>query len=309
MAERLCVKEINKRTFENLIKAGALDSLPGTRKQKMSVYTQILDSVSQERKNNLTGQLSLFDFVGEENKREFDISFPEVGEYEKATLLSFEKEVLGIYISGHPLEDYEALWKKNTTNTTLDFLLEEKEEASNGEESETKVQDNAIAVIGGMITGKTVKTTKTNSTMAFITLEDLVGTVEVIVFPRDYEAYRSLLEMERKVFIKGRVNAEEKKDAKLICQKVIPFDNLPSEVWIKFSNKENFVKNEQKINELLGKNEGNDSICIYLEQEKAIKRLPKSKSCLANREFLGKLYEAFGEENVVKREVSIEKIR
>lgn len=302
MASRLSGKEINKRTFESFIKAGALDSLPGTRLQKMSIYVQLLDSINQERKNNMEGQMSLFDFATEETKSEFDISFPDVGEYEKEQLLGYEKEVLGIYISGHPLEEYEGMWKKNITCTTLDFSV--------GEENEpARVRDGSVETIGGMITGKTIKTTRTNSTMAFITLEDLVGTVEVIVFPKNYEESRRFLEKDNKVFIRGRVSAEEDRDAKLICQKIIPFDEIPREIWIKFSNKEEFVKNEQILYEVLSDCDGNDGICIYLEQEKAIKHLPKSRNCKADREFLMKLSGLFGEENVRIKEKSIEKNR
>ncbi|MCR5755588.1 MAG: DNA polymerase III subunit alpha, partial [Acetatifactor sp.] len=299
MATRLSGKEMNKRTFESLIKAGALDSLPGTRRQKMSIYAQLLEGVNQERKNNFAGQLSLFDFATEETKAEYDITFPNVGEYEKGQLLSFEKEVLGIYISGHPLEEYEGMWKKNITHSTLDFTLDE--------EGNVKVKDGAIETIGGMIAGKTIKTTRTNSQMAFLTLEDLVGTVEVIVFPRDYENYRSLLTEERKVFIRGKVTSEEEKDAKLICQKIIPFEDVPRELWIRFPNKNEFVENEQKLYDLLSDCDGKDVICIYLEEEKAIKRLPKSRSCEANRELMAKLSEIFGEKNVRLKEMSIEK--
>ncbi|MFW5647396.1 MAG: DNA polymerase III subunit alpha, partial [Acetivibrio ethanolgignens] len=205
MAMRLSSKEINKRTFENLIKSGALDSLPGTRKQKMSIYAQLLDGINQEKKNNLEGQLSLFDLAAEEDKAEFDITFPDVGEYDKEMLLGFEKEVLGIYVSGHPMDEYEALWKKNITHTTLDFALGEEGEAA-------KVRDGAVETIGGIITGKMIKTTRTNTTMAFVTLEDLVGTVEVIVFPRDYEVNRRFLEADKNVFIRGKVTVEEDKD-------------------------------------------------------------------------------------------------
>lgn len=300
MATRLSGKEINKRTIENFIKSGALDSLPGTRRQKMSIYAQLLEGINQEKKNNLEGQLSLFDFAPEEDKAEYDIAFPDVGEYDKELLLGFEKEVLGIYISGHPLEEYEAVWKKNITRTTLDFSL--------GEDGEpAKVADGAVETIGGMITEKTLKTTRTNSTMAFVTLEDLMGTVEVIVFPRDYETNRGFLEKDKKVFIRGRVTAEEDKDAKLICQKVIPFDEVPREIWIKFQNKEEFVKNEQMLYDVLSDCDGKDGICIYLEQEKAIKHLPKSKNCQADREFVTKLSGLFGAENVRVKEMSIEK--
>ena len=169
---------LNKRAIENLIKSGALDMLGGTRKQFMTIYIQIVDHVNQEKKYSMAGQMTLFDMVSEEQKEEFQIRLPDVGEYARENLLAFEKEVLGIYISGHPLEEYEDRWRKVITATTADFQPDE-------ETGRTKVRDGAKEIIGGMITEKTVKHTKTNQMMAFVTLEDLLGTVEVVVFPRE----------------------------------------------------------------------------------------------------------------------------
>ncbi len=214
---RMADKDMNKRAIENFIKAGALDSLGGTRKQFMSVYVQILDSISKDKKNNLAGQMSLFDLAAQEDKEEFDIRMPDVGEYTKEMRLAFEKEVLGIYVSGHPLEEYQELWQKHITNTTNDFALDE-------DTGSVKVQDQTNVVVGGMIAGKTVKYTKNDKIMAFLNLEDLVGNVEVVVFPKDYEKYSALLQEEAKVFIKGRVSVEEDKDAKLICEQMAAFD-------------------------------------------------------------------------------------
>lgn len=300
-AKRLSGKEVNKRTVENFIKSGAMDSLPGTRKQKMCIYVQVLDEVSQDRKNNLSGQMSLFDLVSEEEKAEYEIKLPDVGEYDKEQLLSYEKEVLGIYISGHPLEEYEAMWRDSITHTTMDFVIDD-------ETNEPKVRDGELVVIGGMISNKTVKTTRTNSVMAFITIEDLFGTTEVIIFPRDYEINKPLLVEDEKVFIQGKAAVEEERGGKVICQKIIPFSTVPHELWIKFANKDEFVKNEQKLYDILSGSDGNDSVCIYLECEKAIKRLPKSKNIKADKELVTKLSENFSMENIKVKEKSIEKI-
>ncbi len=297
LAARLTNKEINKRTLENLIKSGALDTLSGTRKQKMYVYATVLDTVAEEKKESVTGQISLFDIIAPEQKQAYDNQFPEVGEYSKEELLAFEKEVLGIYISGHPLEVYEAAMRKNVTKTTLDFLVDE-------EAGACKVLDGSIELIGGMITARTLKTTRNNTLMAFLTLEDMVGAVEVIVFPRDYEKYKLLLNVDDKIYIRGKVAVEEDKQAKLICQEVIPFSAVPREVWIQFFNKNSFVENEQNLYSLLGEF---DTVCIYLSQEKAVKKLPKSRNISINSDSLQKLYEKFGQENVKVTEKSIEK--
>ncbi len=300
LAARLTNKEINKRTLENLIKSGALDTLSGTRKQKMYVYATVLDTVAEEKKESVTGQISLFDIIAPEQKQAYDNQFPEVGEYSKEELLAFEKEVLGIYISGHPLEVYEAAMRKNVTKTTLDFLVDE-------EAGACKVLDGSIELIGGMITARTLKTTRNNTLMAFLTLEDMVGAVEVIVFPSDYEKYKLLLNVDDKIYIRGKVAVEEDKQAKLICQEVIPFSAVPREVWIQFFNKNSFVENEQNLYSLLGEFDGNDTVCIYLSQEKAVKKLPKSRNISINSDSLQKLYEKFGQENVKVTEKSIEK--
>ena len=215
---RMSDTEVNKRNVENFIKAGAFDSLEGTRKQFMSVFVQLMDQNQQNRKNNMAGQLSLFDLVDESEKKNYEIRFPDVGEYSKEILLTFEKEVLGVYVSGHPLQEYEQLWRRNISNTTADFMLDEETNA-------VKIKDNQSVVIGGIITEKTIKYTKQNKAMAFITVEDLFGTVEVIIFPRDYEKYSRYLNEDEKVFVAGHANVEEDKNGKLICEKIYSFDD------------------------------------------------------------------------------------
>ena len=299
--ERLSGKEVNKRTIESFIKSGAFDSLHGTRKQFMVIYVKILDQVNQERKYSMTGQMSLFDIVDEEQKKEFDIQLPNVGEYEKETMLAFEKEVLGIYISGHPMQEYEEKWRKNISATTMDFQYDE-------ESGHTKVREGAKEIIGGIITNKTIKHTKTNKTMAFLTIEDLVGTVEVVVFPRDYEKNRMYLEEDYKVFVKGRVSEEDESASKLICEAIIPFENTTCELWIQFPDKETFLAEEKKVYEMLRTSEGNDSVVIYCAKEKAIKRLPANWNIRVDKEILGNMTNYFGEKRIKVVEKYIENI-
>ena len=297
--ERLSGKEVNKRTIESFIKAGALDSLGGTRKQFMVIYLKILEQVNQEKKYSMTGQMTLFDMVSEEQKQEFDIPLPAVGEYEKETLLAFEKEVLGIYVSGHPMEEYEEKWRKNITATTLDFQWEE-------EAGHAKVRDGERAVLGGMITGKTIKHTKNNKTMAFLTIEDLVGTVEVVVFPRDYENNRLYLEEDTKVFVKGRVSEEEDNASKLICEDIIPFEDVPCELWIQFADIPTYQAEESKLFDLLAHTEGKDKVIIYCAKEKAKKQLPANYNIRVEKELLNRLKEHLGEGRIKVVEKRIE---
>ena len=288
---RITDKDVNKRAVESFIKAGALDGLGGTRKQFMSVFSQVMDRTQKDRKNNMAGQLSLFDIVEEEEKEGLALKLPDVGEYPKEMKLAFEKEVLGIYVSGHPLEEYEAAWRKKISNTTADFAYDEETQG-------VRVKDGAKAVIGGLIAGKTIKYTKDNKIMAFLTIEDLVGTVEVIVFPKTYEQSASFLTEDAKVFVQGRVSVEEDKDGKLICEKIVPFTELKKKVWIKFPDMEAYKAAEAGLMDTLRESEGKDGIVIYIENPKAKKELPPNQNVEADEDLVKRLQELFGRENV-----------
>lgn len=288
---RITDKDVNKRAVESFIKAGALDGLGGTRKQFMSVFSQVMDRTQKDRKNNMAGQLSLFDIVEEEEKEGLALKLPDVGEYPKEMKLAFEKEVLGIYVSGHPLEEYEAAWRKKISNTTADFAYDEEVQG-------VRVKDGAKAVIGGLIAGKTIKYTKDNKIMAFLTIEDLVGTVEVIVFPKTYEQSASFLTEDAKVFVQGRISVEEDKDGKLICEKIVPFTELKKKVWIKFPDMEAYKAAEAGLMDTLRESEGKDGIVIYIENPKAKKELPPNQNVEADESLINRLQERFGRENV-----------
>ncbi len=297
---RISMKDtMNKRVIESFIKAGALDCLGGTRKQFMSIYIRIVEHVSQEKKYAMTGQMTLFDLVEDDQKSDFEIKLPDVGEYAKETSLAFEKEVLGIYISGHPLEAYEETWKRNISATTADFQPDE-------ETGRAKVRDGAKEIVGGMITEKTVKATKTNQMMAFLTVEDLLGTVEIVVFPRDYEKNREYLEVDQKVFVKGRVSEEEEKASKLICEKIIPFERTKKELWIQFPDKAAYMEQEPIVFGYLADSEGDDEVVIYCQQERAVKRLPRNRNIRIDPQILGRLMNHFGEKRVKVVEKTIE---
>ena len=288
---RMADSEVNKRTVENFIKSGTFDGLGGTRKQFMSVFVQMMDAQQHNKKNNLAGQMSLFDLVDEEDKGEFEIRLPDVGEYSKELLLGFEKEVLGIYVSGHPLEEYEQTWRKHITRTTADFLLDE-------ETGEMNVRDQERVTIGGMISDKKIKYTRNDKVMAFLTLEDLVGTVEVVVFPKVYEQESAKLTEDSKVFIKGRASAEEDRDGKLICESIQAFDDIRKTLWIKFPTKEAYEKTEKALLELLDQSDGNDGVVIYVENPKAKKALPPNRNVKADKELVSRLSELYGESNI-----------
>ena len=335
---RMADKDMNKRAIESFIKAGALDGLGGTRKQFMSVYVQIVDHIAKDKKSNLAGQISLFDIASESQKEEFDIRMPEVGEYTKEMLLAFEKEVLGIYLSGHPLEQHRELWEKYITQTTNDFVLDE-------DTGSAAVEDQAGVTVGGMIADKTIKYTKHDKVMAFLNLEDLVGNVEVVVFPRDYERYGTLLKEDANIFIRGRASVEEDKDGKVICEQIVTFEEaarangeplfksrlfrggqegtgrsygpvrtdlpgsdktpagaslsrIPGGIWIQFPTPESYQARERELLEAIADSDGNDDVVIYVKNPKSIKVLPPNLRVSADQALAEKLMSFFGQDNV-----------
>ena len=289
--ERMGGREVNKRTLENFIKAGAMDSLPGNRRQKTMIAPELLDQKNKDRKNVLEGQLSLFDFAAEEEKQQYQITMPKVPEFPKGELLAFEKETLGIYVSGHPMDEYLETWKNSITAKTTDFMVDE-------ETGRAVVEDGARVTIGGMITARTVKLTKNGQQMAFVTLEDMVGSVEVIVFPRDYENKKQLLNEDAKVFISGRTSIGDDPAGRLICEQVIPFDEVPKDLWLKFADKTEYDARWPEVTEILRGSDGHDTVIIYLEKERAKKVLPANWHVAASTEVMEKLMKIIGEKNV-----------
>ena len=285
------IDQINKRVVENLIKAGALDCLEGNRNQKMTVYTQIIDSINQDKKHTMAGQLSLFDIAPEEDKKEFEIRMPQAAEYPKETILTFEKEVLGIYLSGHPLERYRNMMEKMISAKTSDFQPDD-------ETGIPEVYDNQKVIVGGMITDKTIKYTKNNKVMAFLTVEDLVGTVEVVVFPRDYEKCQMFLNEDARLFIQGRVSAEDDKASKLILEKVRLFDDMPRELWLQFESREEYAKAETGLVDDLMESRGNSTVVIYLKDVKAMKKLPPAYQVHIEDSWLERMCKKYGSSNV-----------
>ena len=283
--------ELNKRTIENLIKSGAFDTFGNNRRQMMFVYAQLLDNAVKQSKDAISGQMSLFDFVSEEEKTAYEVQMPDVAEYYKEELLAFEKEILGVYVSGHPLDEYAAMWKRHISAMTTDFELDE-------ETGELKAKDKTRVTIGGMIMDKTVKTTKNGQLMAFLTIEDLVGTVEVLVFPQSFNTYRSVIDTSDKVFVTGRVSANADENGKLICEKIVSFDSVPQKLWIRFANMAEYQEKQEELTKILAPSDGHDSVIIYCAEEKLKKQLPPSMNVKVEAGLVAQLREVFGTKNV-----------
>ena len=265
LIERLA-GSINKKGLEALIKSGALDGLSGSRREKMAVYEQVLDSISHEKHSKMAGQLSLFDIAPKDELSTLEVKMPVLGEFDVETKLAFEKEMLGVYLSGHPLESYQDMLKSVCNATSLDFAYDE-------EEGMVNVAPGKDYILGGIASVVNIKLTRNNQRMAFITLEDLVGSVEVIVFPRDFEKYRELIEEGRKYIISGKASLEENDAAKLIAGKIIPFEELPREVWLQFENKAELERVEDELNKIFEGNKGNARVMLYCREERQVKRV------------------------------------
>ncbi len=298
--ERTTEGEINKRAIENLIKAGACDTLDGSRRQMSMVYNIIVDQVIKDRKTTLAGQMTLFDMVSDEEKESFAVHYPNVPDFDREEALGYEKEVLGIYLSGHPLEEYTEKMKKNITANAIDFVRDE-------ESGEIKLKDNTHVVIGGIISSKSVKFTRNNKAMAFITIEDLTGSVEVIVFPKDYERNQRHINEDAKVFVVGHTTVEDELNGKLICERIIPFEDTSKELWLQFESKEEFAGKEEALNSILRESDGKDQVVIYVSDIKAIKRLGRNMTVSAQGELISQLKAYLGEKNVKVLEKNIEK--
>lgn len=281
---------LNKRSIENFIKGGACDRLGGNRRQYMSVYNAIVDKISDEKKKGIEGQMSLFDFASDDSKGDFDIQLPDLKEYDKETLLGFEKEILGIYVSGHPLEEYEQMWKKNITKMSTDFVFQE-------EDQSIKVVDGESVTIGGIITDKSVVYTKKGEAMARFNLEDLAGSVKIIAFPATYKRNTEVIKDDRKVFIRGRVHAEDQKDGELFVETITPFEEVARKLWIKFDNREAFEAAEKELMSLLV-NRGRDEVVIFLAETKQMKKLQGNMCVDANDDLIEILENKFGKDNV-----------
>ncbi|SFA94424.1 DNA polymerase III catalytic subunit, DnaE type [Acetitomaculum ruminis DSM 5522] len=292
--ERMSSFEINKRLVENMIKAGAFDCFEGTRKQKMSVYGSIIDRVMKDKKNVVAGQMSFFDFMNDEDKEKFKPSLPNVGEYPKKVLLSFEKDVMGLYVSGHPLDDDREKLEKFTTAKSIDFQL-----SGDGEE-ESSLKDGIYVTVGGIISDITVKYTRKNQKMAFVTLEDLYGSMEIIVFPNLYEKNEAIFEEDGRIFIRGKVQNREDEGGKLIAESAVTFDNLKKELWLQFTNMEDYESKKDSVVDLISAyNHGDvNGIIIYLKESRQLKKLGKKVTDSLEEDFVLMLKGILGENNV-----------
>ena len=306
-ATRLSQKEANKRTIESFILAGAFDCFGKTRKQLMLVYPKLLDQISQDKKNTISGQMTFLDFLDEGSKADFEIQYPEVGEYDKEDLYAMEKQMLGVYVSGHPLDDYREIIDKEITAKSTDFNADDEapDEFSEG----FKVMDKINYIVAGIIEKIVIKTTKNGENMAFITLEDLYGSMEIICFPRDYNRFRDLIVKDNKVMIKGNASVKED-EAKLMLSEMYLLDDImkdadakSKELWVCFEDEQSFNEKEREFLSLLENHKGRTSVFVMLKNPRSMKRMGGRFTVLADDEFVKILADKYGEANVTIRTI------
>ncbi len=305
--ERIDGKDINKRCIESLIKSGAFDSFGVYRSKLMAVFDKQLDAIAQARKRNMEGQLSIFEFgaVNKDSVKAY-IEYPDIKEYPQKVLLAMEKEMLGLYISGHPLLEYENELKSQVTVFSSDLYSVQPENAD-GEmlEIHKNITDGMNVTVGGIITSRKNKTTRSNNMMAFLGLEDLYGVMEIIVFPKILEKYASLMVEENIVLIKGRISLKEEEQPKIICEDIYPIRNQinPNEkkkvkkVYIR-TNKNMEHINYESILSMFKYFNGMTPVCMYNEDDKSVKVLDREYWVSLNDCLLDELKIRLGEENV-----------
>ncbi len=297
LIDRLSNKEVNKRTMESFIYAGALDSLHGNRKQKMMVYSDLMDAKARESKDSISGQMSMFDLMGDEERAEHEITMPDVPEFDRKDLLAFEKAATGVYITAHPMDDVMDKWKKYATARAVDFVVD-------SETDEAGVRDSQILVLGGIITAINKRNTKNGQVMAFVTLEDVTGSVEIIFFPKEYERWRELLTEERRVFMRGRASIGDDPVGKMVCEKVLDIDDWPKELWVRFSDSLTFEQNSGRLLQLAA----GKGVMVYLEKEKQKTKAPATVELPYEEDEIYRISTVFGEDNVRLADKSLEEI-
>ncbi len=293
---------LNKRQIESLIKCGAFDSLNCKRSQLMVVYEQIIDGVLYQKRRNVDGQVSLFDSsLGIESENDmYSEELPNIDEFSQKDILAMEKEMMGIYLSGHPLSEYESLLDDNTTTNCNEIF--EAHEGISDVEQQSDIKDGSQVIVGGIIIKKQRKITKNDNTMAFLTLEDLYGAIEVIVFPKIYNKFMQYISEDSIVLIYGTLSMAEEETPKIICNKIVPLLEVKknSKLYLQVESKEHYKDAKNDIYRILETSKGNNEVLVYSKLEKAKMIIQKDYWVnLKNNDLINKLITLLGNDNVI----------
>ena len=300
--DKIDLSSVNKRAVESLIKAGALDSFNIFRSKLLAVYEKLMDGVYSNQKRNIDGQISLF-ALDDSNINLPEIQYPNIKEFNKRSLLFMEKEMTGLYISGHPLDDYKESLKVQTTTTieninkSYELFIENLNNSI--EDQEMSIKDNDNVILGGILTEVKQKVTRNNTIMAFVQLEDLSGTIEVIVFPKVLDRYRDVIEEDALVRIKGRISIKEDEMPKLLCESIEGLEKVSSNrIYIRITDKSYIRECNNIIKNAVKNYKGNTPIYLFDSRERQNYRLSRDAWCNEDEEFIHILKEKFGENNI-----------
>ena len=290
---------INKRAVESLIKAGALDDFKIFRSKLLAVHEKLMDSMASERKRNIDGQISLFGLTEDEDFKAPEVMYPNIKEFAKNNLLAMEKEMTGLYLSGHPLDEY-AKSLKVMTSTTIQKIYDCKEAHNEGiDHEEYSIHDEDKVVVGGIITEVTQKVTRNNQIMAFIKIEDLSATIEVIVFPKTLDRVRNLIATDAFVIIKGRVSMKEDEAVKIICETMEPLEKVDSsKVYVRVDNLDMARATKLKLMEICNEYAGNTPLYVFTANDRKNYRMPRNMWVNLSSDIFLELEKVFGEGNV-----------
>lgn len=296
---KIDLSAINKRAVESLIKAGALDDFKIFRSKLLAVHEKLMDSMASERKRNIDGQISLFGLTEDEDFKVPEVMYPNIKEFAKNNLLAMEKEMTGLYLSGHPLDEY-AKSLKVMTSTTIQKIYDCKEAHNEGiDHEEYSIHDEDKVVVGGIITEVTQKVTRNNQIMAFIKIEDLSATIEVIVFPKTLDRVRNLIAADAFVIIKGRVSMKEDEAVKIICETMEPLEKVDSsKVYVRVDNLDMARATKPKLMEICNEYAGNTPLYVFTANDRKNYRMPRNMWVNLSSDIFVELEKVFGEGNV-----------
>lgn len=291
---------INKKAVESLIKAGAFDSMGHFRSQLLAVYEQVMDSAAQDKRRNIDGQISLFDMSKDETNSISD-TLPNIKEFESKRLLSMEKEMIGLYLSGHPLTEYADELNMITTMTTSGIVENTGEDMLEVGEGKMEL-DGKYVTMGGIISSVRIKATRNNSIMAFAVLEDMYGSVEMLIFPKILERYSKLIHEDDLVVIRGRLSIREDETPKLLVENVNSLKKFKDcKLYLKIpSIKYNDLISRIKPVLLSSKGTTPVYLCVDygVNNKRNIEVANKSLWVSPNKELIDKLNDILGNESV-----------
>lgn len=296
-AERMCGSDLNKRAVESLISCGAFDCFGVRRSQLIRVFETVMDANSTDKRSNIAGQMSLFDTPDQEVA---DIDYPDIPEFDKRTILKMEKDTVGMYFSGHPMEEYTEKVKKITKHTLADvFRSVERDDEGNFIKAEGGIGDGEKICICGIIASRKNKTTKNNTQMAFLNIEDIFGSAEVIVFPKVYQKVSDKINEDSIVAIWGTLSIREDEKPKILCDKVEYLEDIkPPEETLYIRVPEGTKEEILEVAKILKKYSGASPVCFFVNSTKKTILAPKTMWVQKSDTLVSELTEQFGAENI-----------